>query len=485
MSTKLQLTGTASFSSVLTYGIAVKLGQIIKTADLDARFLLTLTGKNDAGNTVNLWTAYGGANVEDHDFSDDAYRRTLAKGLNRSRFGNNARVMFDGRFGNFDTTADKTFELVIEAPSDYDAITPIFAVSRASATPVSPAGCSWAWSSPGSFADATADAAAWTAGLVGGASTFTLNTNAAVNRKTYTKGDRTAASAVARSDGGVKPLLALRVNVPATAGNISIFGNGTDSFANWAARTDGRARKMRIANGNRATANQGTFTANGAAAVQQNPIVGVEFTLRGKVVNIAIFGDSIDSGRGTYIGEGWSTPMAAQLESVLGVPVCIMNCAWSGAAGDVQRDSIIDLMAAGLYPDLAFVTCGSVNDFAAPIVDANLNTARYRVAVALAVLSDNKIPRVLRTIMATNPAVKDYNASDSKRLALNAETMIRLGEVVWDAAAPIKGVVDADGQENMLVGSTTDNIHPNDAGNALLFPGASAAALQALSLTAD
>lgn len=418
-------------------------------------------------------------------------------GPSTGKYGSKGITYFDGRFGDFDISATRTFELTMEIPFEFDMVHPIIGAGRAAASPVSPAGCQWWFCQPPSFDNTDLDNALWTQGYSNAASpatTFTLTAAAAVDRKAYVDTVPAALGAhVARTDGGAFPLVSVRAVIALTAGNINVMGDGDDSFASWdVPRSDARRRKSRISSGNHASTAQTTFTANEVTNTWQNPICGMIFYLRGKVINIMITGDSIDSGRGTCYGEGWAIPMANLVQQATGLPVCVSQLAVSAATSAVARDSIEDFcITYGQIPDLIFVDGGSVNDLNTPATAANVNTAQNRLAGALKNISSisRYVPRVLRTIMPTTTQTKVFGTSDIFRQGLNTATLARTGEVVFDAAAvPTTSVVN--GQIVMPISDTSsvdtgspDGIHPNDALNAKLSIPAAIAAVNALSIS--
>lgn len=81
MTVKLQLTGTATFSSPLTYSRFIRLNQIVKLSDADGVALLALTVKDPTTNVVsNIWTTYAGGATEDFDLSTMAVPKQFFDG---------------------------------------------------------------------------------------------------------------------------------------------------------------------------------------------------------------------------------------------------------------------------------------------------------------------------------------------------------------------------------------------------------------------
>lgn len=73
---------------------------------------------------------------------------------------------------------------------------------------------------------------------------------------------------------------------------------------------------------------------------------------------------------------------------------------------------------------------------------------------------------VMLTCLPSNTAGKDYKGGDPIRQRINAET-IASGEIVVDVASIINGVTTGN-QIQMLAGTTTDNLHMNATGHALV-----------------
>ena len=71
------------------------------------------------------------------------------------------------------------------------------------------------------------------------------------------------------------------------------------------------------------------------------------------------------------------------------------------------------------------------------------------------------------TWIPSNTSVKTYGATESLRIAYNesVKSSLKRDTIIFDASTLISGAVDGTGQMQMKVGSTTDNIHPNDQGN--------------------
>lgn len=415
--------------------------------------------------------AKGAEHVSDHRRIDPARLGGILP-------GNIGLRTLDGRMGALDNTTTKTYHAVFEVPADFDAIRPIFANGGTSTYTVA----HWTTTVLTDRGDLNGSALTWTDGTFssGATSSAAVPAAATTNRRGYLRGDWARVS----SSGKTK-LVAIRAEI-STAASIYVVGNGSDDYTNWASRSDFLVA-LRQKAGSYATA----ATASGfddTTARSQTPIFGVEVSCRGRVLNVCAVGDSTDSGRGTYKGEGWLVPAVKALAADLGLPVFPVQTGWSGQGSANARDNIIDLFAASVRPDLVFFPAGSINDFGSnTITSTNVDTIRLTLGRIMAEFSAAGIRCVLRTIAPVNPSVANHNhdATDALRVAWDNEVVASYGAsgyAIFDVRPALNGTTDADGQVNIAAGLTTDGIHPNDAGNAALAPYAAAAAKRALGL---
>lgn len=391
--------------------------------------------------------------------------------LSLPRRGNVGTRIFGGRMGDFALNASgNTFEVLMALAQDFDAVRIITSNSNNGTNTSAPLILANV-ATVGDTSAATTDAADWSAQVTwGGAGTQALTVASGTSRRTYQVSDWILKSSLPRTDGGTLPLLAVRGFVATNANPITIMGNGTDNFSNWSAHPSGRIWKMRVANGNFASASQSTFNAN-SSVVQQSPIIGVQYSARGRVVTVMAAGDSITEGRGTYIGEGFIFPACAELSSKAGVAVEYCNIGWSGVNTSFVARQVLDVTNAGIFPDLMFLPAGSPNDIGGTITAALIASQRANIGWAQALCRQNQIIPVIWPWLPSNTAVKNYGATDSLRVAYNQEvyTLAGRGVDVSMVDTPIIGELSG-GQVQMAAGTTGDNIHPNDAGNALMKP---------------
>lgn len=377
--------------------------------------------------------------------------------------------------------ANTTFEMLIETASPFDAVRVVMAQGYDAAA-TTPTGLLVGAAAVPSTDQTEIGAASW----VQDASTFSLPPAATIDRRKITKSNWLRVASIPRTDGGTGYLAALRV-YGFTGATIATLGAaaGTDSFTNWATRPS-RMFRMR-----QQTVNAVTTPANLTSTTNRNtsPIIGLEYISRGQVISIAGFGDSITEGRGTYLMEGWGLPACEQLTTDLGIPVEWSNLAWSGKQYTRISDHVVDALADGMRFSAVVMPNASPNSLSVPIVAADITTNRTNRARAVAALADAGIPVLAWTVMPTNPVdagsqpLKAYGSSDAIRRAYNDEWrgLVSSGEIVMDFDGALAGITDGTGQVNMRAGSTTDGIHPNDTGNALLKPIAAAGAARILS----
>lgn len=387
--------------------------------------------------------------------------------LSVPRRGNVGTRIFGGRMGDFTLNASgNTFEVLMALAQDFDAVRIITSNSNNGTNTSAPLILANV-ATVGDTTVATTDAADWSTQVTwGGSGTQALTVSSGTSRRTYQVSDWILKSSTPRTDGGTLPLLVVRGFVATNANPITIMGNGTDSFTNWATHPSGRIWKMRVANGNFASTSQSTFNAS-ASVVQQAPIIGVQYAARGRVITVMAAGDSITEGRGTYIGEGFVFPACVELSNKSGVAVEYCNIGWSGVNTGFIARQVLDVTNASIFPDLMFLPSGSPNDIGTTITAALIASQRSNIGWAQALCRQNQIIPVIWPWLPSNTAVKAYGATDSLRVAYNQEvyTFSSRGIDVPLVDTPINGV-NSGGQIQMTAGTTDDNIHPNDAGNA-------------------
>lgn len=371
-----------------------------------------------------------------------------------------ATRIFGGRMGTINNTTAKTYQVTTELAQHFDAVRVLFANTDLL---VSPAMRAVAVSVMASNADLNNASGTWVTATRNAMSRVYAELAPGTGRIAYTATDWISISSVVRTDGGTKPLVAARAFMQ-TSANLPVYGDGVDNFTNWATRTDGRIWAARHQDGLAVTSGF-TDTTNRS----QSPIVGFQYLARGRVITVAAVGDSITDGRGTYLGEGFILPALEELSDMSGTAYEYMNCGWSGQAMSTFAERAVDVLQAGIRPDVLVIPSASPNDTLTTITQSDIDAFRARRNRIIAEARKVGVPVVAWTWLPTNTAVRNYGASDALRVAYNNELMAMKGKglFVADTSAVVSGVTSS-GQVQMAAGTQDDGIHPNTAGNALL-----------------
>lgn len=336
----------------------------------------------------------------------------------------------------------------------------------------------------------------------GGTSTYTISAMSAASvsegdmngaSSTLTVGDITGADTVPARAGTAQPglltgnkmllnnpsasnMVMIRAYLPNTSGSVTMLGNGasgaSDSFTNWATRT-GSVVSFRQQTDNK-TATAGAFTST--TQISYSPIIGCKFYCRGRVLTVMVSGDSIDSGRGTYLCD---TPVrqAINLLTRRGYSVSVANLAWAGAASANNRNTPGIAFAAGLVPDMLVRSAASPNDTSGAITDSSTVTVwRQSVGEVLAACAAYDVDCAFRTGIPANHAGdtpaggESWGATDSLMQGWNTEVLSwrSRGVRVFDWWTPVAGSVGPGGNVAFASGATTDGTHPSMSGNTLI-----------------
>lgn len=397
----------------------------------------------------------------------------VSGGGNRRKIG--TRVLHH-RFGTFNDASLNTHHVAAEMATQFDAVRLILA--NTDTTSARYFSCSISVLS--SAADLNNSGGTWLQAGQGIDSTVTVPNavkSSGGSRVTYAVSNWVQIASLARSDGGTYPLVAVRARNLEGNAALPVYGNGTDDLTNWATRSTGRlwcARNQAV-DGITTPANF-TSTTN----VSQSPIVGIQYIARGRVLTLMGCSDSIGNGRGTYIGEGYGMPAADALQQQIGIPIEYADCSWAGQnSGNTNGTGYdfraLDIMRGPLKPDILFAAVGSPNDISTTITQALVDRMRYMRELVVAEAGERGVALMLPAWMPSNYSIKQYGATDSLRLAYNAECaaaygLTSAGRVAFvDLATPLNGGTN-NSQIEMNAVYTTDGIHPNDIGNAALQP---------------
>jgi lysophospholipase L1-like esterase len=383
----------------------------------------------------------------------------------RQGYGNVGTRTMMGAMLTLNNSTASTYQVTMEVAQQFDAVRLILANHVQN---ISPYTIVAAVSTPTSAADLNNSSGTWANLNVGSnQGNWPWRISPAANssqRPAFTVTDWFPIRSAARTDGGINPLVSLRVYAGATAA-LPAYGYGTDSYSNWATRTDGRIWSARQMSGNGiSTPSSFTSTTEQGAS----PIIGIQYLARGRVITIAGVGDSITAGRGdTYLNDSFVAQAAASLSVPSVTAVEVANLGWPGQVGGLFHQRAIDLLQSELRPDILVFPSGSPNDDPTTITSTDVNEFARQRAQVLAACAEARVVPVLWTWLPTNTAVRPYGAADALRVADNATVIATPGLLTADTATAISGITSG-GQVQMSTTYTTDGIHPNDAGQTLL-----------------
>lgn len=371
----------------------------------------------------------------------------------------------------FDNTTKNTFRTIFTLASEFDAVRVIFAASN-SAIEI---GQSAIAALP--TADYSCANADWKMLTFSGAESGVGSLKTGPKRRSLLVSDWIDLESLSRTDDAdALPLLAVSALLD-NAATVDLIGNPADSFVSWVTHPT-RPHVMRATPGNHVANPAGNHVANPAgftstANITTSPVIGVQYKHRGSVVSVMATGDSITDGRGeSFLMANWAFKDISSRPD-FGSKFEYSNIAWSGATMPAIATQTDDMFEVDVIPDVLFFPVASPNGLPTPLSASDFSNVKpYALEIMNRALRHDVTP-IAWTMLPVNPEVKDYNASDQHRIDYNqswldAANNGAAGFVVADFAAALSGDIDADGQTNMLAGSTTDNIHPNDSGETTL-----------------
>lgn len=431
-----------------------------------------------AGDRVTISARGASATYTDPAFTAAEVRSVQAM---VSRAGNPPRqhgfYVFEGRIAAThtpDAASGTTYSAVFTLPIAVDAVEPIFANGGGSAYTVTAMSAA---AIPDDGSDINGNSQTLTVGSVTGKDTVPASPG--TSQPGLLLGNRMLLA----NPNGYRSVM-VRCHLPNTAGSVTMMGSGaggTDSFTNWATRSDERV-SFRAQTGNQ-TATAGAFTST--TQVSYCPIIGVKFYARGVVYTIMLTGDSIDSGRGTYRADG---PVRQAIRNMArsGYAVSVANLAWAGSSSTNNRGTAALAFAAGLVPDMLIRSGASPNDTGGAISDATTVQAwRAAAAESRAACAQYGVECAFRTGIPANHAgdtpagSESWGATDSLLQAWNTELLAQRarGVRVWDWWSVVAGTVGPGGNVTFAPGMTSDGTHPSDEGNAAIAAAMAASGL--------
>jgi lysophospholipase L1-like esterase len=277
-------------------------------------------------------------------------------------------------------------------------------------------------------------------------------------------------SSIPRTDGGLFPLLHVRVYQPSANANISYRGSASDqAWRNTV--SDGRTVQFYYKDATDITTGMPTWTSGAAVAPRLVPFA-IQYRARGQIRTLGVIGDSISYGQGaTNYGEGYTTLLHRAL-SISGRRVEFANFGWPGQTTTTFYNLFQSLVTAGILPAGYQLVHGfSPNDTSGTGTDLSASiiaTARTQISKMIDTITTNGCVPYVANAMPENTAAKGW-ATDSLRTAFNTALAAYPDTNIVDLSAPMSGNTTG-GQVQILGGlANADNLHPSDAGYAAIF----------------
>lgn len=310
----------------------------------------------------------------------------------------------------------------------------------------------------------TAAGLTWVGATFSGASTVTQAAGDAANPPlTWT--DWISVQSVARTDGGIFPLLYVQSFVPAAGNNTTVHGTA-GSIATITADPAGRIGWTYSVTGDAV----GSTVSSAARDVTHFGVI--QYLARGKVITVAAFGDSITAGSSAIRAyQSWSYKACATISDTYGIPVQYANCGWAGQT-TAQILARLTYNLQQLTPDVVLLPAFSPND-ASPPTAASIATQRYNMMQAINLCRQYGAVPIIWTGLpksSTSTTSAWTQAADDLRKALNSSVLadyakfcvtMDLASVIGDGSSPERIRSAALGYPADL---SADWLHPNDAG---------------------
>src|ERR1043165_3106680 len=288
----------------------------------------------------------------------------------------------------------------------------------------------------------------------------TLAPRIAAERTSVTWTDIVPLQSIPRTDGGVRPIILVRVELP----NGSVLTRPYNQTYNW--RGDQAARYFRTSKQSVAgVTNKSAFTqlANTEASTIC-PAIQYYSTKAGR--QLLIVADSTLEGIGSNPTCYGAAQQAALTSSTVDNPVEYWNGALHAQVPLTYTPRIADLLPV-VNPTHLFYSPWSGNDVAAGgIQDDALMRSRQALSMAMGYLANYKAP--VKVVMAeglpTTTAGRNTGAGDAKRVAYNTWLSTFTGFTPAVGYAQAVSGATVGGQVQLDSTLTTDGVHPNRAG---------------------
>lgn len=317
------------------------------------------------------------------------------------------------------------------------------------------------------------NAGTWVNAGAGGASLAVPVATVANSKVGIAWGDVVPLASMDRSDGGVMPLLCVRVENP-TGNNLTGIVPATNAATPWETgeNTGGRLYRLRSEGSVLGVTTPGSMTTTNTDTSYGAPII-VRYWLRGGVGRtFVIGGDSIACAYGQTVNNSYGGFQAARAAlSTITEPIELCVIANSGyTMGQIANRC--EALAPTLKGAVAIVPIGSPNSLGAGTITAAIVAAeRANVARINTSFADQRTPVIETTVLPANFAAQAWGASDALRIAMNATRLAGSSGVkpVVDLAKAASGAVDGNGQITLGY-AEADGIHPTYAFTAVASP---------------
>jgi hypothetical protein len=310
---------------------------------------------------------------------------------------------------------------------------------------------------------------AWKTVTWGGSSSVTLAAGTSANAPSWTVSDWIAARSFERTDGGVQPLLLVRVHVPGTNANRPAWAQASLTAWETEASVAGRIFRPRTQAVD-GVSTLGDFKIGGSVSEYTCVPFFVQYASRQLGITVMVIGDSIDDGAGASSRRGWQYLAQAEVSTV-GAPVEVVSAAIGGANSAAWRSRVAAAVAA-VQPDYVILPWFEVNDTNVPMTSSHIQAMAGSIGAALSDIREAGAVPILRTgipVNATGTFAKAFGSSDSLRRDRNSELLAGFpAELIMDADSSVAGEDDGNGQIEFAAGLTTDALHPNDSGHAAI-----------------
>ena len=271
--------------------------------------------------------------------------------------------------------------------------------------------------------------------------------------------DWIAVQSLARTDGGSLPIIMCRTYGPPGLNcyNVGGLGSPADGSA-WDTYAAGRVVRGQAVAGDSAT----TPGTNSSGIAGYLTPFGVQFLYRKRGLSCLVMGDSIFQGFGTTSTQNDPFQIAAAALSVPSFPITVTKQAFQGMSSLSFMENGQALFNA-IYPDVFFIKCESPND--SPTTKSGAFERSFSNALSLADLATRRgcVP-VLSTAMPWNYTGTTEISRQTLNAAIRAAGWLYIDFDAALASAPGAATI------NSSYNSSTQNLHPNDIGNAAVAP---------------